>query len=95
MQPIHSSAYPCFNAAPHYRSPVIYRPAFVDINIGKSRLQDEGFKIASSAVLVLCLNLGRTYTFHCRRKTKRASERHADFYRNIILAIKCSSCQLW
>ena len=27
-----------------------------------------------SAVLVLCLNLGRTYTFHCRRKSKRASK---------------------
>jgi len=25
---------------------------------------------ASSAVLVLCLNLDRTYTFHCRRKSK-------------------------
>jgi hypothetical protein len=42
----------------------------VDINIGKSRLQDEGrsFKIASSAVLVLCLNLGITNTFRCREK---------------------------
>src|SRR5262249_29889600 len=27
-----------------------------------------------TAVLVLCLNLGRTYTFHCRRKSKRASK---------------------
>jgi hypothetical protein len=27
-----------------------------------------------SSVLVLCLNLGRTYTFHCRRKSKRASK---------------------
>src|SRR4030095_203473 len=25
-----------------------------------------------TAVLVLCLNLGRTYTFHCRRKSERA-----------------------
>ena len=25
-------------------------------------------------MLVLCLNLGRTYTFHCRRKSKRASK---------------------
>src|SRR5262245_54541315 len=28
----------------------------------------------SSAVLVLCLNLGRTYTFHCRRKSQAALE---------------------
>src|ERR671923_641680 len=27
-----------------------------------------------TAVLVLCLNLGRTYTFHCRRKGKRVSK---------------------
>jgi len=26
------------------------------------------------AVLVLCLNLGRRYTFHCRRKSKRVSK---------------------
>src|SRR5262249_47521271 len=25
-------------------------------------------------VLVLCLNLGRTYTFHCRRKSKRSAK---------------------
>jgi hypothetical protein len=30
--------------------------------------------ILSPAVLVLCLNLGRTYTFHCRRKSKSASK---------------------
>ena len=30
--------------------------------------------LASSPVLVLCLNLGRTYTFHCRRKSKWASK---------------------
>src|SRR5262249_44690650 len=28
----------------------------------------------SATVLVLCLNLGRTYTFHCRRKSKRTSK---------------------
>src|SRR5262245_52188106 len=27
-----------------------------------------------TTVLVLCLNLGRTYTFHCRRKSKRAAK---------------------
>jgi hypothetical protein len=26
------------------------------------------------AVLVLCLNLGRTYTFHCRRKSNRPAK---------------------
>jgi hypothetical protein len=36
--------------------PVIYRSAFVDINIGKGRLQGEG---RSRLLLVLCLNLGR------------------------------------
>src|SRR5438034_11770698 len=31
-------------------------------------------RLDSSAVLVLCLNLGRTSTSHCRRKTKSASK---------------------
>jgi hypothetical protein len=44
----------------------------VDINIGKGRLQGEGrSRLESSAVLVLCLNLGKTYTCHCRIKSKR------------------------
>src|SRR5262245_45047854 len=36
----------------------------------------------SRTVLVLCLNLGRTYTFHCRRKSKRASK-WLDFLVNV------------
>jgi hypothetical protein len=46
-------------------SNVIYRPAFVDINIGKGRLQGEGRSCAR-----FVLNLGRTYTFDCRRESK-------------------------
>jgi hypothetical protein len=48
----------CLNVVPNRR---VYGSVFRDINIGKGRLQDEGdpLSLASSAVLVLCLNLGR------------------------------------
>jgi hypothetical protein len=47
----------------------------MDINIGKGRLQGEGrSRLEFSPVLVLCLNLGRTSAFHCRRKTKWATK---------------------
>jgi len=44
----------------------------VSTSLISGHLTGEG--VESSAVLVLCLNLGRTYTFHCRRKSKRASK---------------------
>jgi hypothetical protein len=54
---------------------VIYRSAFRDINTRKGRRQIEGrSRLTFSGVLLLCLNLGRTYNFHCRRKSKRASK---------------------
>src|SRR4029434_48675 len=50
--------------------------AFRDIHIrkGAGNMRADPLSLASSAVLVLCPNLGRTYTFHCRRQSKRASK---------------------
>src|SRR5215510_12639874 len=38
-----------------------------------------------TAALVLCLNLGRTYTVHCRRKSKRASKWVGLFCQCLVL----------
>jgi hypothetical protein len=38
------------------------------------KMKAHPLNLSSSAVLGLYLNLGRTYTFHCRRKSKRASK---------------------
>jgi Sulfate permease family len=37
------------------------------------------------AVLVLCLNLGRKYSFHCRRRSKRRSQMVALSCQNLVL----------
>src|SRR5262249_16857639 len=49
---------------------------FRDINIGKGHPQGEAdpLRLASSACVVLCLNLGITTTFQCRRKSKPGLE---------------------
>src|SRR5215468_3076592 len=47
---------------------VINRSAFRDINIHKGRRQIEGRPSSLRLWLVLCLNLGRTSTFHCEEK---------------------------
>ena len=53
----------------------------------------------SSAVLVLCLNLGRTYTFHCRRKRQADFEMVGRFLVNVrfwsalALTLKISGVQ--
>src|SRR5262249_16728078 len=39
----------------------------------------------TTAALVLCLNLGRTYTVHCRRKSKRASKWVGFFCQCLVL----------
>src|SRR5262247_1257481 len=39
----------------------------------------------TTAALVLCLNLGRTYTVHCRRKSKRASKWVGLFCQCLVL----------
>jgi len=51
--------------------------AFRDTNIGKAagKMKADPLGVASSAVLVLCLNLGRTYTPSIvEEKAKRASK---------------------
>src|SRR5262249_58973421 len=48
----------------------------VDINIGKGCRQIEGRSFSSFVLgcACLCLNLSRTYTFHCRRKRQAVFE---------------------
>ena len=41
--------------------------------------------LASSAVLILCLNLGRTYAFHCRKK------KQAGFEMVVALKVLCQN----
>src|SRR5262245_11074717 len=38
------------------------------------KMRADPLSLDSSVVLVLCLSLGTTYTFHWRRKSKRASK---------------------
>ena len=57
-----------------------------DINIGKGRLQDEAnpLSLASSAVLVLCLNLDRTTTF----VTEPSSDCLSDIFRALAKKLR-------
>src|SRR5262245_20005435 len=48
---------------------LLSRPASLSIS-----LWSNAFTLCWLMLLVLCLNMGRTYTFHWGRKTKRASK---------------------
>src|SRR5512132_2578589 len=62
----------CRRGLPHIEYTGLFFAILISSKAGKMRADPQS--LASSAVLILCLNMGRTYTFHYRRKSQARLE---------------------